>query len=226
MRGALLLVALPFLCAIGCTRAPARRPLAVTTPAPRAALESCPDGVPGVLPAAVGGFRIGRESSFGRAGLSCTHAGYAWSELDDGGTCSETPVRVVFPAAARLVRCESRVCSVQLRYEFGGDTALRDATRRLWSELTERYGEGEWRPDEAMPCPRVEGDEFGCILDGVGIAQVEWRVADPADGADACAAPSAVIALRAQGDRGTHDAHVTVTYLTRDAVALYRESGL
>jgi hypothetical protein len=164
--------------------------------------------------------------SLGEAGLRCTHEGYVWSELDDGGTCSETPRRVIYPASARILTCGSHVCAVQLRYAFGGDTALRDSTARVLRELIAEYGEGTWLLDETMPCPRVEGDEFGCVLDGIGIVQIHWRVADPSDGSNACEAPSALIALRAEGDRGTHDARLSVTYVTRDAVAAFSSTAL
>jgi hypothetical protein len=183
---------------------------------------SCPH-----LPAAVGGFRLGSDSSIGRAGSRCIHEGYEWTELIDGATCSSAPMRVIYPASVRLVSCGSRVCAVQLRYEFGGDTALRDGVHRLHRELTEQYGEGRPNEDGTMACPRVEGDEFACVLDGVGIAQFEWLVADPREGPLACEQePTALVALRAQGDRGTHDGLVTVTYVTADGIEAFRRTYL
>jgi hypothetical protein len=134
-------------------------------------------------------------------------------------------MRVLYAATARLPSCEGTVCAVQLRYSFGGETALRAATARILEALTENYGPGAWVLDGAMPCPRIEGDEFGCVLDGIGIVQIQWRVRDPSAG-DPCEAPTATIALRAEGDRGTHNGRVTVTYVTAEAAEAFSHVAL
>lgn len=211
-----------------CAAAPRVRPTAAAyTPPPRPTVAECEHQ----LPRAVGGFEIWDARTHERetvaaTALRCIREGYVWTEMDDGGTCSETPLRVLYAASARFLACDDgTVCAVQLRYSFGGDTALRDGTGRLWETLTERYGEGTEIVDEATPCPRVEGDRFACVLDGVGIAQYEWRLADPS-ARDACDAPTAIVALRAEGDRGTHDARVTVTYVTADAIDAFARIAL
>lgn len=219
MLGAAWLGLVTLAAGCGSSRAPERLPLAVVPPErPRATCEHD-------LPGGVGGFDLGRDGSIGAAGLRCQREGYEWTPMDDGGTCSETPMRVLYQASARILSCGSHVCAIQIRYEFGGETAMRTGITRLWQELQEQYGEAEWVEDEVRPCPRVEGDMFGCVLDGIGIVQYRWHVADPDDHAATCESPTGIIALRADGDRGTHDGRVTVTYVTAEAVSDFEAGG-
>lgn len=200
--------------------APARpvRRAAVPIPRERPAALDC-----AVLPGAVGGFEIGDDASLGHAGRRCMGEGHDWTPMDDGGRCSATPLRLPFPATARLVECNHHVCAIQVRFpEFGGETAFRNATASILEDLVGTYGPGVWQLDENMPCPRVEGDEFGCVLDGVGIVDIRWSVADRDDD-EPCSSMSATIALRAEGAEAgrTHDGRVSVTYIRQEAAAAF-----
>lgn len=203
--------------AIAC--APARAPLSV---APR--VRSTPEPVPAcdpALPEVVGGFALGEESSFGRAGLNCMRAGHEWTSLDNGGRCAGTPRSVGFPATARLVNCDDHVCAVHLRYDFafGGETSLEDTAQALREQLTERYGLGVFQEDHLRPCPRLEGRAvWSCAQDGIGIVDYRWQLPDRVG---VCDEPEGGIAFRVEGDRGGHAGRISITYYTREAVAVF-----
>jgi hypothetical protein len=218
-----------------------RSQVAVGTESERETAPTCAQ-----LPEAVGGFRLGHESSFGRVGTRCIDEGFEWTQESRGGLCSGTPLSVGPASWARFNHCGgSRVCALTIGFTVGGQTALQRAAADRLAQLTERYGEGVWQLDAARPCPRVEGDEFGCVLDGVGLVIVRWHVDDPDDGqrecrcvaagaapdsggrqAAVCPGPRGVIELRVEGDRGTHDATVTTTYAQRAAIDTQSESHL
>lgn len=180
------------------------------------------------LPAAIAGFRLGRSTrsagrdSFGHAGLRCTEAGYQWVADADraGGTCSHAPMSVGRDAVVHVTQCDRErpsptggaICAITLQWTLGGEAALEESMQAALDELISRYGQGHEEPDRLRPCPRVEGNLFGCVLDGVGIFSWVWNVDDPNDSTDTCDAGSGQIHLSIEGDRGTHDAVVTVDY--------------